>query len=62
VWTQGAGAGLKEIEIVMAESGAPSVVFAGAAQEAAARAGVKEMKVSISHSGAYAVAVANALS
>ncbi|KAF9215697.1 3-oxoacyl-[acyl-carrier-protein] synthase [Podila verticillata] len=61
VWTQGAGAGLKEIEIVMAESGAPSVVFAGAAQEAAARAGVKEMKVSISHSGAYAVAVANAL-
>ncbi|KAG0090509.1 3-oxoacyl-[acyl-carrier-protein] synthase [Podila epicladia] len=61
VWTQGAGAGLKEIEIVMAESGAPSVVFAGAAQEAAAKAGVKEMKVSISHSGAYAVAVANAL-
>ncbi|KAF9403272.1 3-oxoacyl-[acyl-carrier-protein] synthase [Podila epigama] len=61
VWTQGAGAGLKEIEIVMAESGAPSVVFSGAAQEAATKAGVKEMKVSISHSGAYAVAVANAL-
>ncbi|KAG0203436.1 3-oxoacyl-[acyl-carrier-protein] synthase [Mortierella sp. GBA30] len=61
VWTQGAGAGLKEIEIMMAESGAPSVVFSGAAQEAAAKAGVKEIKVSISHSGAYAVAVANAL-
>ncbi|KAF9438054.1 3-oxoacyl-[acyl-carrier-protein] synthase [Entomortierella beljakovae] len=61
VWTQGAGAGLKEIEIVMAESGAPSVVFSGAAQEAAAKAGVKEIKVSISHSGAYAVAVANAV-
>ncbi|KAG0260626.1 3-oxoacyl-[acyl-carrier-protein] synthase [Mortierella polycephala] len=61
VWTQGAAAGLKEIEIVMAESGAPAVVFSGAAQEAAAKAGVKEIKVSISHSGAYAVAVANAL-
>ncbi|KAG0241381.1 3-oxoacyl-[acyl-carrier-protein] synthase [Mortierella sp. GBA43] len=61
VWTQGAGAGLREIEIVMAESGAPSVVFSGAAQEAATKAGVKEIKVSISHSGAYAVAVANAL-
>ncbi|KAG0298720.1 3-oxoacyl-[acyl-carrier-protein] synthase [Dissophora globulifera] len=61
VWNQGAGAGLREIEIVMAESGAPSVVFSGAAEAAAAKAGVKEIKVSISHSGAYAVAVANAL-
>ncbi|KAG0226253.1 3-oxoacyl-[acyl-carrier-protein] synthase [Actinomortierella wolfii] len=61
VWTQGAAAPLKEIEIVMAESGAPSVVFTGAAAEAAAKAGVKEVKVSISHSGEYAVAVATAL-
>ncbi|KAF9167813.1 3-oxoacyl-[acyl-carrier-protein] synthase [Actinomortierella ambigua] len=61
VWTQGSAAPLKEIEIVMAESGAPSVVFAGAAAEAANKAGVKEVKVSISHSGEYAVAVATAL-
>ncbi|KAF9580624.1 3-oxoacyl-[acyl-carrier-protein] synthase, partial [Lunasporangiospora selenospora] len=61
VWNQGAAAGLKEIEIVMAESGAPSVVFAGAAKDAAVKAGVNEVKVSISHSGSYAVAVANAL-
>lgn len=61
VWTQGSAAPLKEIEVVMAESGAPSVVFAGAAAEAAAKAGVHEVKVSISHSGEYAVAVATAL-
>ncbi|KAL7749388.1 fatty acid synthase alpha subunit Lsd1 [Sorochytrium milnesiophthora] len=60
VWTQGDAAPLKDIEIVMAESGAPQVKLYGAAQEAVAATGVKELKVSISHSGQYAVAVCSA--
>lgn len=58
---QGAGAALKEIEILPSTSKAPEVRLHGAAKEVVARAGVKEVKVSISHSGEYAVATAHAL-
>ncbi|KAJ1994195.1 fatty acid synthase alpha subunit Lsd1 [Dimargaris cristalligena] len=58
VWTQGAAAPLKEIEITMAPSGAPEVTLHGAAKVAAEQAGVRNIKVSISHSGHYAVALA----
>jgi phosphopantetheine--protein transferase-like protein len=58
LWTQGAGAPLKDIEILREEGKAPVVVFHGAAKQIAAKAGVKEVKVTISHSGSYAVAMA----
>ncbi|KAK9763384.1 fatty acid synthase alpha subunit Lsd1 [Basidiobolus ranarum] len=48
----------KEIEIVVADSGAPKAVFSGKAKEAVSSTGLKEIKISISHSGSYAVAVA----
>lgn len=54
----GAGAPLSEIEIKSNDVGAPEVVLAGKAKDAAASAGVKSLNVSISHSGAYSVAVA----
>lgn len=58
---QGAGAALKDIEILPSASKAPRVVLHHAAQDVVAKAGVKEIKVSISHSGDYAVATAHAL-
>ncbi|PVU98003.1 hypothetical protein BB559_001847, partial [Furculomyces boomerangus] len=58
VWDQGEAAPLIDIEVVMAESGAPTVILHGAAKEASEKAGVKDIKVSISHSGGYAGAVA----
>ncbi|KAI9292989.1 fatty acid synthase [Neoconidiobolus thromboides FSU 785] len=58
VWTQGAGAPLKDIEIVIAESNAPKVILHNEAAQAAAKVNVTEIKVSISHSGQYAVAMA----
>ncbi|KAI9138416.1 fatty acid synthase [Paraphysoderma sedebokerense] len=60
VWTQGAAAPLKDIEVITAKSGAPEVVLHGEALQAAAKVGVKELKVTISHSGSYAVALCSA--
>jgi holo-[acyl-carrier protein] synthase len=48
----------RSIEIVTAADGAPSVVLAGALQDAAAGAGVRSIKVSLSHCDEYATAVA----
>lgn len=55
---QGAGAPLKDIEIVNDESGAPSVQLHGKADEEAKRVGVKKINISISHSDDQAVSVA----
>ncbi|KAJ5056902.1 hypothetical protein J3E74DRAFT_467806 [Bipolaris maydis] len=54
----GAGAPLKDIEIVNDESGAPSVQLYGKADEEAKRVGVKNINISISHSDDQAVSVA----
>ncbi|KAH3077893.1 hypothetical protein KXW78_002350, partial [Aspergillus fumigatus] len=58
VCSKGAGAPLKDIEILSDTSGAPVVNLHGAAAEAARQAGVKQVSVSISHSDSQAVAVA----
>ncbi|KAJ3188792.1 3-oxoacyl-[acyl-carrier-protein] synthase [Gaertneriomyces sp. JEL0708] len=58
VWTKGAAAPLKDIEILREEGKAPVVVFHGEAKEAIAKTAIKEVKVTISHSGSYAVAMA----
>lgn len=58
VKSQGAGASLKDIEIVRDSNGAPKVVLNGSAKEAAAKAGVKNVSVSISHDDFQATAVA----
>ena len=50
--------GWKEIEIVRADSGAPSVVMHGGGLELAAQRGVKQVFVSLTHTGAYAAASA----
>ncbi|ORY17856.1 hypothetical protein BCR34DRAFT_474358 [Clohesyomyces aquaticus] len=55
---KGAGAPLKEIEIVNDEAGAPSVKLHGFAEQEAKRVGVKKVTVSISHSDEQAIAVA----
>ncbi|KAH7070174.1 hypothetical protein FB567DRAFT_507214 [Paraphoma chrysanthemicola] len=55
---QGAGAALKDIEIVNDESGAPQVQLHGQAKEEASRVGVKKISISISHSDEQAVSVA----
>ncbi|KAF2687096.1 hypothetical protein K458DRAFT_476041 [Lentithecium fluviatile CBS 122367] len=55
---QGAGAALKDIEIVNDESGAPIVKLYGVADQEAKRVGVKNVSISISHSDDQAVAVA----
>jgi len=60
VW-KGAGAGLKEIEIVPSDNGSPQVRFHGEAAAIVEGLKIKSVKVSISHSGAYAVAMATAL-
>lgn len=48
-WLKGAGASLKEIQVMAGPSGAPGVTVNGV---------VQQVKLSISHSGSYAVAVA----
>ncbi|KAJ9197096.1 hypothetical protein DTO021D3_6605 [Paecilomyces variotii] len=58
VSSKGAGAPLKDIEIVNDENGAPVVKLHGAAAEAAEKAGVKQVNVSISHSDSQAIAIA----
>ncbi|CAI5714225.1 unnamed protein product [Hyaloperonospora brassicae] len=58
---KGAGAPLREIEIVMTASGAPSVLLSGYPLQVFNRLGLSKLSVSISHSGDFAVsqAVAN---
>jgi fatty acid synthase subunit beta len=58
---KGAGAPLREIEIFMTASGAPSVLLSGYPLQVFNRIGLTSLSVSISHSGDYAVsqAVAN---
>ncbi|KAI9050547.1 hypothetical protein LZ554_005708 [Drepanopeziza brunnea f. sp. 'monogermtubi'] len=58
VASKGAGAPLKEIEIINNEEGAPIVTLHGAAAASAKNAGVKEISISISHSDSQAIAVA----
>ncbi|KAL8824963.1 MAG: hypothetical protein Q9191_004701 [Dirinaria sp. TL-2023a] len=58
VQSRGAGAALRDIEVVNGENGAPVVKLYGDAKEAAAKAGVKAVDVSISHTDAQAIAVA----
>jgi fatty acid synthase subunit alpha len=55
---QGAGAALKDIEIVNDETGAPAVKLHGFAEQEAKRVGAKKVTVSISHSDDQAIAVA----
>ncbi|KAI1082891.1 hypothetical protein F5B20DRAFT_530768 [Whalleya microplaca] len=58
VKSKGAGAALKEIEILSNDEGAPIVSLHGDAEEAARNAGVKEISVSISHSETQSIAIA----
>lgn len=58
VASKGAGAALKDIEILKDDTGAPVVTLHGEAAAAAKQAGVKEVSVSISHADKQAVAVA----
>nr|UWK20291.1 fatty acid synthase alpha subunit [Trichoderma turrialbense] len=58
VSSKGAGAALKDIEILKDDTGAPVVSLHGDAAAAAKQAGVKEVSVSISHADKQAVAVA----
>eukprot|EP01062_Namystynia_karyoxenos_P028436 TRINITY_DN21550_c0_g1_i1.p1 TRINITY_DN21550_c0_g1~~TRINITY_DN21550_c0_g1_i1.p1 ORF type:complete len:4167 (+),score=1617.38 TRINITY_DN21550_c0_g1_i1:129-12503(+) len=59
VW-QGAGAPVKEIEVLSAPGGGLAVKFSGAASDAVAKAGVSSVQVNVALSGAYAIAVAKA--
>ncbi|KDQ57051.1 hypothetical protein JAAARDRAFT_35647 [Jaapia argillacea MUCL 33604] len=62
VTSKGAGAAMKDIEILSdKESGKPVVVLHGAAQEAAQSKGVKNVLISLSHSETVAIAFAQAL-
>lgn len=58
VESKGAGASLKDIEIVHNGNGAPVVKLNGIALSAATKNGVKNVKVSISHDDVQSVAVA----
>ncbi|KAI0191600.1 fatty acid synthase subunit alpha [Astrocystis sublimbata] len=58
VQSKGAGAPLKEIEILPNEKGAPIVSLHGDAAAAAKKAGVREITVSISHSETQSIAIA----
>lgn len=61
VWKKDKDVPLREIEIFMTASGAPSALLSGHALEVFKRVGVASLSVSISHSGAYTVsqAIAN---
>ncbi|KAL7270275.1 3-oxoacyl-[acyl-carrier-protein] synthase [Rhizina undulata] len=58
VRSKGAGAGLKDIEVLVDDKGVPVVKLHGDAEKAAVAAGVKGVQVSISHSDVQAVAIA----
>lgn len=58
VESKGAGASLKDIEIIRDGSGKPTVQLAGVAKTAALKNGVKNVKVSISHDDFQSIAVA----
>lgn len=62
VASTGAGALLKDVEIINNEKGAPIVFLHGAVAVSAKKAGVKEISISISHSDSQAIAVAVASS
>ncbi len=51
------GVAWKDIEVVRAESGAPSIKLHGRGEARARRLGVLEMALSLSHSREYAIAV-----
>ncbi|XP_049851436.1 uncharacterized protein LOC126326034 [Schistocerca gregaria] len=57
---QGAGAPVRDIEIVPSGSGAPRVQLHGYAERVASALSITKIKVSISHSGEYAIAHATA--
>jgi phosphopantetheine--protein transferase-like protein len=59
IW-EGAGAPLKDIEVVMAESGAPKVLLSQELNDKVKAVGVNDIKVTISHSGQFAIAMAYA--
>lgn len=50
------GAAWRDIEVVRAPSGAPSILLHGRARARAQRMGVREISLSLSHSREYAVA------
>ena len=50
------GVGWRDIEVIRASSGAPSIVLHGRAKARAKRLGVQEIALSLSHSREYAVA------
>jgi holo-[acyl-carrier protein] synthase len=52
---------LHEIEVVRAESGAPSIVLRGKAAELAAERGVREWRLTMTHTATLAHAIAVAL-
>ncbi|KAF4512960.1 hypothetical protein G6O67_000284 [Ophiocordyceps sinensis] len=58
VASKGAGAAMKDIEILKDDTGAPTVSLHGEAAAAAKQAGVKSITLSISHSDTQAIAVA----
>jgi len=55
---KGAGAALKDIEIVLSTSGAPVVKLSGHAQTVATQLGVRDITVSMSHASDHAIAQA----
>ena len=58
---QGAGAPIRDIEVVPSGSGAPRVRLHGYAERVATTLSITKVKVSISHSGEYAIAHATAI-
>ncbi|KAG5927705.1 hypothetical protein E4U42_001910 [Claviceps africana] len=58
VASKGAGAAMKDIEIIKNDNGAPTVKLHGEAASDADKAGVKDIALSISHSDSQAIAVA----
>ena len=52
---------LRDIEVVRAESGAPSVLLHGRAAEVAAACGVREWRLTMTHTATLAQAIAVAL-
>jgi fatty acid synthase subunit alpha, fungi type len=62
VSSKGAGAALKDIEILPDEKGVPTVTLLGEAKSAAADRGIGSVHVSLSHSETVAIAFAQAVS